>query len=245
MEQKKSYYAIIPADVRYDDKLIMGAKLLYGEITALSNEKGFCWASNSYFSELYSVTNKTISNWLKSLEDNGYIYREVVRGENKEIVERKIFLDLGKKVSLPYGKKVPDPREEKVIDNNTSNNTLNSQKSDDRYSDDSPYIKLANRLEKHILNNNPNYKFRHKKQTWADDFRKTIELDGRDMKEVIGVLDWCQRDDFWHKNILSPSKFREQYDKLVMNMPNKNNTNHNFQPSTDKEKYGWKDQIPI
>lgn len=26
--------------------------------------------------------------------------------------------------------------------------------------------------------------------------------------------------------------------------PNKTNANHNFQPSTDKEKYGWKDQIP-
>lgn len=114
-----------------------------------------------------------------------------------------------------------------------------------KYDDDSPYIKLANRLEKHILSNNPNYKFRHKKQTWADDFRKIVELDGRDMKELVDVLDWCQQDDFWHKNILSPSKFREQYDKLVMNMPNKNNTNHNFQPSTDKDKYGWKDQIPI
>lgn len=71
--ENKSYYAILPANIRYDKQLPQGAKLLYAEITALCNDKGYCWATNSYFSELYQVSNRTIQNWLKSLKDKRYI----------------------------------------------------------------------------------------------------------------------------------------------------------------------------
>lgn len=77
MEEKKSYYAIIPANVRYDADLTPNAKLLYGEITALCNEKGYCWAKNEYFAELYSTSEKSITRWIKNLADKGYIETEI------------------------------------------------------------------------------------------------------------------------------------------------------------------------
>lgn len=55
-----AYYAVIPATIRYDSRISANAKLLYGEITALCNEKGFCWATNGYFSELYNVSSRSI-----------------------------------------------------------------------------------------------------------------------------------------------------------------------------------------
>ena len=72
---KPSYYAIIPANVRYDEELKDKAKLLYAEITALSNKDGVCFASNSYFASLYSVTERTIQNLIDNLVEKGYLTR--------------------------------------------------------------------------------------------------------------------------------------------------------------------------
>ena len=59
-ETKSNYYSIIPATVRYDNNLKPAEKLLYGEITALSNKLGYCYANNRYFAELYNVTIGTV-----------------------------------------------------------------------------------------------------------------------------------------------------------------------------------------
>lgn len=91
MEEKPSYYAIIPATVRYDEDLIPHAKLLYGEITALSNKEGYCYATNKYFAKLYQVHWTTISRWIKDLQDKKYISVEVLyKGDTKEIEKRII-----------------------------------------------------------------------------------------------------------------------------------------------------------
>lgn len=89
----KSFYAVIPADVRYDKRLKPLARLLYGEITALSNEVGYCWATNKYFSNLYSVTERTVQNLLHDLKECGYIDTSVIYDvKTKEVIERRIVI---------------------------------------------------------------------------------------------------------------------------------------------------------
>ena len=91
VEIRRNYYAILPADVRYDKKIPDGAKLLYSEITALASEKGYCWAKNEYFAELYEKSERTISRWIEKLEEYGYIIREFrYKDKSKEIKERFI-----------------------------------------------------------------------------------------------------------------------------------------------------------
>ena len=130
-EPKRSYYAIIPGNVRYDSELTPNAKLLYGEITALCNEKGYCWAGNSYFADLYSVSKVSISKWINQLVQKGYISSQIeYNGGTKEILHRylRIVNDPIKENFNTPQRKVNDPIKENFKDNNTSNNTFNNTK---------------------------------------------------------------------------------------------------------------------
>lgn len=96
-QETPGYYAVIPADVRYDDALEPNAKLLYGEISALIGPEGFCYASNAYFMRLFQFSDRTVSRLIASLESSGYIIRENERDTTGQVVRRKIYL----RVSMP------------------------------------------------------------------------------------------------------------------------------------------------
>ena len=87
-----SYYAIITADVRYDKRLSANEKLMYGEITCLTQSTGECWAGNKYFADLYDVSKETISRWVSKLKKHGYIDVKAIRNKDKTIDKRIITL---------------------------------------------------------------------------------------------------------------------------------------------------------
>nr|DAK45877.1 MAG TPA: replisome organizer protein [Caudoviricetes sp.] len=111
--EKPSFYAILPAHVRYEKRLKPAERLLFAEISALTNKFGYCTASNSYFSELYETKKETVSRWISHLSELGFVKLEMVY-EGKQIKGRKIWID----------EKVMTPIDEKVKGNNTRlNNT--------------------------------------------------------------------------------------------------------------------------
>ena len=123
--EKPNFYGIMPADVRYDKNLKPMEKILYTEITALTNSKGYCFATNSYFAELYEVHKNTVGNWISNLEKQGYIKTVLIyKNGTKEISERRIYINqknitpINEKVDT-YQQKDCDPINEKVEDNNT------------------------------------------------------------------------------------------------------------------------------
>ena len=117
---KANYYAIIPANVRYSN-IKANSKLLYGEISALSNKHGYCFATNRYFSELYNVNKNTISLWIKDLSDNKFIDVYIERDESKQVIQRR--LSIAKIADTPITKKDDSPITKNGVYNTTSINT--------------------------------------------------------------------------------------------------------------------------
>ena len=126
MSEKPSYYAILTAEVRYAKNLTNLQKLLYAEITALSEKDGFCWASNEYFAKLYDKHNTYISQTLSNMNKKGYIdiFVDIKSGNKRKIYIGGIYKNL--KTSL---EKPKDPSLEKPKDNTTSINTKTNKRS--------------------------------------------------------------------------------------------------------------------
>lgn len=120
-ENQISYYAVIPATIRYDNRLKAAEKLMYGEITSLTNRMGYCFANNKYFANLYNVTIHTVSQWISHLEKLGYIAIELIRDNKKQIKERRIYIrdsPYVQKNTYPYVLKSTYPMYKNVQDNN-------------------------------------------------------------------------------------------------------------------------------
>ena len=91
MEIKPNYFSIIPATVRYDNELKDKAKLLFSEITCLTNSLGYCVASNEYFANLYGVSKETVSRLINQLAEKRYI-KITYEKRGSQVTKRMIIL---------------------------------------------------------------------------------------------------------------------------------------------------------
>lgn len=140
--EKPNYFGILPANVRYDKNLKPMEKILYTEISSLTNKDGYCYATNSYFSKLYEVHKNTVGNWINNLVKRGYLKSVIIYEKGtKNIQERRLYIttptnektdtSINKKIDTcqsknleGINKKIDTPINEKIEDNNTSiNNT--------------------------------------------------------------------------------------------------------------------------
>ncbi|HHB0149549.1 TPA: helix-turn-helix domain-containing protein [Staphylococcus aureus] len=127
MTDQPSYYSIITANVRYDNRLTDSEKLLFAEITSLSNKYGYCTASNGYFATLYNVVKETISRRISNLTKFGYLKIEIIK-EGNEVKQRKMYpltqssIPIDAKINTPIDNSVNTPIDANVKENNTSIN---------------------------------------------------------------------------------------------------------------------------
>lgn len=132
-------------------------------------------------------------------------------------------------------------------DSETSDNgSVKRKKKRPEYAPDSTYYRMAVYFKQKIDGMAEKEGLTHltdrtNLQTWADDFRKLVELDKQSDQNLIkSVMDWVVNDEFWKSNVLSAEKFRAQYPKLVIAMRRKSS---GVQPGTNNRSN--KPYIPI
>lgn len=126
---KPAYWAVLPAAVRYDEELPALAKLLYAEISSLTEQRGYCYASNDYFCQLFGMAERTLQRHLKALESHGYI--RISDGTGGK-ARRKIFAGINPLAENPdknvgvTPSKMSGPPDKNVTQNKKENKKENS-----------------------------------------------------------------------------------------------------------------------
>lgn len=204
-DAQPAYYAVIPADVRYDTKLSANAKLLYGEITALCNKRGFCWANNTYFSKLYSKTNRVVTNWVSELQKAGHIRIELdhEKGNRRCLyLWNKTSRAMEEKFHSPIEENFHRPIEEKFQHNNTESNTTrsnNTSKPSSTCSVEVPVltVTVAGTAQRKKLAPKKESIHQGMIQTYHDwhlkEFQIKPQIDGSDTKVVKNIVYFLER----------------------------------------------------
>lgn len=132
--EKPIYYSILPSQVRYDKNLSANEKILYSEIVVLAQKKGYCFAQNDFFAELFSVSKNTVSRWISKLEKCGFINCQMTYIEGTKWIN-------GRKI---YPKKFEEEVSTQMSTPNAKNKDRGVHKNEDRgicKNDDSPIYK--------------------------------------------------------------------------------------------------------
>lgn len=186
----------------------------------------------------HQISPITLWRWLKLLEKYDFLN---IKTTNKYSVVTINNWDKYQDNEQQMNNKRTTNEQQMNTNKNIKNdkNEKNNNKSRKRvYEDDSDEVILVNYFIEQIRKNDPKFK-EPNKQSWADTFRKIIELDGRDKREIAKVIKWVQQHDFWKSNILSPTSLRKKYSTLIIQMNSQStipkSSTHQEQPSNYKQ----------
>lgn len=90
-------YSLIPISILRDNNLTSLEKLLLIEIISLCKQRGYCRATNKYFSNINNVSRKTISKSINNIASCNYIKIEY---DNKNLNNSKRTIRLSEVLNL-------------------------------------------------------------------------------------------------------------------------------------------------
>ena len=221
-------YGIIPKKVMKDEDLTIDAKAIYAFMASFAGAGNTSFPSVKFITDKLGISRQRFNKHRKLLEDKGYITIKKERTTDGSWGNNVYTLETLPRLQNPTldNLTLDNPTSGNVTTNNNTinNNTINNNTkstSRSKLKFETHHLKLAELLYKQIKNNLPNYK-EPELEKWANEFRLMMERDKRDGEEIQDLIIKTQNDNFWKKNILSPSKLRKQYDRLVMEFEDSN-----------------------
>jgi uncharacterized protein YdaU (DUF1376 family) len=122
---------------------------------------------------------------------------------------------LDKEGCLKGGLRVVEPKGNSSFSSSSSSSSKRSFKTSPNFSEDSDEIRLSKLLFSKIQLKDPKAKV-PKFDKWAREIDLMIRIDKRTVEEIELLINWCQEDNFWCKNILSTGKLREKFTQLLL-----------------------------
>lgn len=168
------------------------------------------------------VHETTVWRWLKTLEIMGNLHIKTHNKYSVVNIDKWAFYqgDEDDNAQEMHSRCTTDAQQMHTNKNVNKGNKKESSRKRIYEADDS-YMKMAVYLQDKILEWKPNAKIPKDLNAWADEFRKTHELDERSKQEIKDVIDFATKDSFWQANILSAKSLREKFDQLQAKMKQK------------------------
>lgn len=88
--KSSTYFSIIPSGVLSNTIVSDGAKITYALILGLSNQYGYCFATNDSLCEMRSISISTLRRQLKELEQEKLIVSEYNQRNDRRITPNVI-----------------------------------------------------------------------------------------------------------------------------------------------------------
>lgn len=188
MKKEFGTYSIVPTEIMINKKISSTAKILYAIISSLTNEKGYCWASNKYLGEVLDIKERQISDIINTLVDIGLInsvitdnYKRKITLTGKIVVTQKTAKGVAKK--CVGGSK-------KVLHNNIKeyykDNTILADKSAEQEVEHLKVKDDINSILEEFYTFNPGLNFGNKTQREAVSFL----LSKYDKEKLLAMITW-------------------------------------------------------
>lgn len=202
-------FAIIPMSILENQNLSANAKLLYGEIMALSKKSGKCYATNEHLGKILGLKRESIPQLLRELSGNGLVFVDIKRtkdGTYRDI--RVLFFDNGGYGNLTMGGMAEQQGQKR-------NRQIEIDKENTNLATPSVAGKDINLLIEMFKEVNPSYVQLFKRPPQRQALERMLKLHGQEKLEwAIKILDKTNKMPF-SPTITTPTQLENKLGDLI------------------------------